>query len=272
MTPLDQTDVLPRPAETEDPEPARPRLGLLIVVLAGLLVILVASLGVIAETVARAEVQRIGVEEVRARLDAPASERIQVDIAGSVLLQELVGRYDRIGVTVYSFPTGRANADLTMTIEGARRVDDAIWADKVSGAVTLTAAQATALLLPADAQGEMRVGFSDGDMVVSGSVLAGTTPVTVSAAVTPHFENGRVSAAFSSLMVGDKTLSLDEVAAQAGIDLSTLQPAPACVAETMPSFLHPRDVRVTDQQLRMEFDVDLAASDTAEGRAPGSCP
>ena len=144
MTPLDQTDVLPRPAETEDPEPARPRLGLLIVVLAGLLVILVASLGVIAETVARAEVQRIGVEEVRARLDAPASERIQVDIAGSVLLQELVGRYDRIGVTVYSFPTGRANADLTMTIEGARRVDDAIWADKVSGAVTLTAAQATA--------------------------------------------------------------------------------------------------------------------------------
>lgn len=118
MTHLDQTDVLPRPPETEDPEPARPRWGLLIVALAGLLLILVASLGVIAETVARAEVQRIGVEEVRARLDAPASERIEVDIAGSVLLQELVGRYDRIGVTVYSFPTGRANADLTMTIEG----------------------------------------------------------------------------------------------------------------------------------------------------------
>ncbi|SIS14977.1 LmeA family phospholipid-binding protein [Microbacterium sp. RURRCA19A] len=268
----DRTDVLPAPPPVERPESDGARWGLRAVVLAGLLLVLLVSLGAIAETVLRAETERTVAAGVRSSLALPDSERVQVDIAGSVLLQELGGGVDNATITVYSLPTGPANADLTVFIEGVRPDGDGWTADRAAGAVTLSAAQATALMVPAEYQGVMRVGFSGGDMVMTGSAPGGTTAVSVSVSMTPRFEKERLGATFSSVTIGDKTLSVDEVAAQTGVDLAALQPAPVCVAELLPRFLHVRDVRVADQRLRLEYDADLAASDTAEGREPGSCP
>lgn len=272
MTLFEQTDVLPQPHPTETAEPPPVRLGLLLSVLGVVLIVLAASSVLIAETVWRGEVERAVADGVRTRLAIPDSERVQVDVGGSALLQGMVARFDDIRVTVYSFPAGRSNADLTFTLDGLQWADGDWAPEHVSGAMTLSAAQATALTVPAEAQGAVRVDFSGEDMVVSGSAQGGATPVTASLAVTPHFENGRLDASISSVTIGDKTLSAEEVAAQTGVDLSVLHPDPACLAEVMPSFVHVQDVRVDDHRLRLEFDMDVAASETAAGRARGACP
>ncbi|MGC0370030.1 hypothetical protein [Microbacterium sp. SLBN-111] len=273
MTQLDdRTDVLPPAPHAEHPEPARPRGGWRLVVIAGLVVVLLATLGAIAETVSRAEAERTVAEQVRNKLGIADSDRVQVDIAGSVLLQELVGRFESVGVTVYSFPAGRANADLTLIAAASRQIDGTWTEDRVSGALTLSAAQATALFLPTELQGRMRLGFSGGDVVIGTSVPVGTGAHTVSVAATPRFENGRLTSSPASVTIDDKTLSSEEVAALTGVDLSTMQPAPVCLAEVIPRALHLNDVRIADDRLQMIFDVDLPSAETAEGREPGSCP
>lgn len=275
MTLFDQqTDVLPQPQPqwTEAAEPAPVRLGLLLSVLGVVLLVLAASSLVIAEILAHGESERAVADEVRTRLALPAGERVEVDIAGSVLLQTMVGRFDDIGVAIYSYPTGPSNADVMFTMQGLQRVDDEWEPQHVSGAMTFSAAQAAALMVPAKAQSAMRVDFSGGDVVVSGSAQAGTTPVTASVAVTPRFENGRFGASISSVTIGGKSLSAEEVAAQTGADLTALQPASVCLAELVPSALHIQDVRVDDDRLRMDFDIDVAAVETAAGRALGTCP
>ena len=272
MTLFDQqTETLPPPPYADESDPVRSGSGLAIALLAGLVLVLLVAGIFIAETLARAEAEQTIEDGVRSALALSDAERVHVEVGGPVLLQNVRGRLDSIRLTVYSFPTGRANADLTVSIEGLHGVGDSWGADRISGAVTVSAAQATALFLPAEAQGRMRVGFSGGDMVISPSAPgAGTT--FVSAAVTPRLENGRLSMGLTSMMIGDKTLTLDEVAAQTGVDPAVLQPASVCLAEGMPRFLQLRDVRITDQQLRFEVDGDPALLDTAAGDEPGSCP
>jgi hypothetical protein len=270
MTLFDQqTELLPPPPQAGDSAPAPAGRGVLLVVLAGVLLVLLATAAVIAETLSRAEVERTVADTLRSELAIPDSERVQVDIEGSILLQQVLGRFDRGEVTVYSHPLGRSNTDITLTMEGLRQVDGDWTADRLSGAITLSAAQATALFLPAELQGRMRIGFVGTDITVGASVLGGTSPNAVDVALTPHFENGWLSARLSSVTVNGKTLSVDELAAQTGIDPASAVPAPVCLAESVPSSLHLRDVHVVDQRLRLELDLDLTES--AARRDPGVC-
>ncbi len=270
MTLFDErTETLPAPPRVDESEPAGSGSGVAIALLAGLVLVLLAAGIFIAETLARAEAERAIEDGVRSALALSDGERVEVEVGGPVLLQNVRGRLDSVRLTVYSFPTGRANADLTMFVEGLHGVGDSWGADRISGAATVSAAQATALFLPTEAQGRMRVGFSGGDMVISPSAPGG---LAMSAAVTPHVENGRLSVGLTSVTIGDKTLTPDEVAAQTGLDPAALQPASVCLAEEMPRFLQLRDVRITDQQLRFEVDADPALLDAASGDEHGSCP
>lgn len=270
MTLFDQqTELLPPPPQSGDSAPARSGRGLLVVVLAGVLLVLLATAAVIAETISRAEVERSVADAFRSELAIPDSTRVRVDLGGSILLQEILGRLDRGEITVYSYPLGRSNTDITLTMEGLRQGDGDWTADRVSGAITLSAAQATALFLPAEVQGTMRIGFVGDEMTVGASAPGGISPNVVSVALKPHFENGWLSARLSSVTVNGKTLSAEEIAAQTGTDSAMSPPAPVCLAESVPSSLHLRDVRVADQHLRFELDLDLAES--AAGRDPGVC-
>lgn len=271
MTLFDQqTDVLPSPQPEETTDPPRSGMRLLLVLVVPILLSLVVIGVVTAEVVARAEEQRTIAADFRSALSLADGERVEVDIAGSALVQGIVGRFDSVAVTVYSFPTGPANADLQFRAEGLQRVDNEWAADRVSGEMSFSAAQATALVRPAEARTAMRVGFSGGDMVFT-APSGGAAPASVSVAVTPRFENGRMSAALSTVTVDDKTLTADEAAAQAGIDLAALQPAPVCLAETMPRYLKVRDVRVSEGRFRLDVDIDLPAAVTPAGHRLGSC-
>lgn len=264
-----QTAVLPPARPIDDPEPVRSGTALLLALLAGALVVLLSAAVFIAETVARAEAERTVADGVRSAWAISGSERVRVDIPGSILVQEALGRFDRVDATVFSLPTGRANADLTVSLEGLRGTDGGWDADRLSAAMTLTAPQATALLVPAEEQGRVRIDFSGGDMVVGGA-MPGATDTSVT--MTPRFEDGRLGVALSAVTVNGATLSAEQVQAQTGADPAATGPAPLCLAETVPGFLHPRDVRIADGRLRIEFDIDRDASETDAGRRPGSCP
>lgn len=273
MTLFDErTEVLPPVRTPEASEQGRPGLGIRVAVLAVVLVVLATTAFATAEGLVRSERERAIVAEARTMFALPESQRIEVDIPGSVLLQELAGRFDSVGLTVRSFAVGSANSDFMMTLEGLEDTDGTWRADHLSGAVTLSAAQATALLVPPEAQGAMRVDFSGGDMVVGASVPGGAPPQSVSLAMTPHFDEGRFSMGITSVTAGGETMSAAEMGAKTGVDLAALQPAPVCLAEALPRFVRVRDVGVTDQRFRIDVDVDLPAVETATGSEPGSCP
>lgn len=272
MTLFDErTEVLPPTRTPEASEQVRPGLGLRVAVLAVVLVVLAATAFATAEGLMRSERERAIVAEARTMFALPESQRIEVDIPGSVLLQGLVGRLDRVGVTVRSFAVGPANSDFTMMLEGFEDADGTWRADQLSGAVTLSAAQTTALLVPPEAQGAMRVGFSGGDVVVGASVPGGASPQSLSLVMTPHFDTGRFSMGITSVTAGGETMSAAELGAKSGVDLAALQPAPVCISEALPRFVRVRDVRVSDQTFRIDVDVDLPAVETATGGEPGSC-
>lgn len=267
-----QTELLPPRPQAHAHEPARLRPGVLVAVVAAVLVVLATTAVVTAEAIFRAETQRAFAAELRSALSIPESQRVDVDIPGPVLLQDLIGRFDSVGFTVYSVPTGPANADVTGTVEGLRRAGDGWTADRASGVVTLSAAQATALFVPAEAHGVTRVGFSGDQMTIDASVPGATASQRLSIAVVPRFENERLSAPISSVSVGGTVLTVADLAAQTGADLASIQPAPVCVAELLPRSLRMRDVRVADQHLRLDYDIDLSTVDTEAGRELGSCP
>ncbi|MDR6691619.1 hypothetical protein J2X55_002542 [Microbacterium sp. 1154] len=273
MTLFDErTELLPSAQTPEPSEPDRPGLGLRVAILVVVIIALAATAFATAEGLMHAERERAIVGEARTMFALPASQRIEVDIPGSVLLQELLGRFDRVGLTVHSFSTGPTTSDLTMTVEGFHDADGIWTADHLSAVATLSAAQTTALVVPPEAQGAMRVGFSGDDIVFAASVPAGAAPQSVSVAMTPHFDGGRVGIRLTSVTVGGKTLSAEEMRAESGVDLAAMQPAPVCLSEALPRFLRVHDVRVSDQRFRIEFDADLRAAETAAGLLPGTCP
>lgn len=267
-----QTALLPPRRQPGPPDPGQPRPGVLFAVLAVVLVALAVTALATAEAISRAESQRTIASMVRAALELPDSQRIDVDIEGFALLQQPFGRFDGAHATVRSFPTGPATSDLTFDMEGLRGGDGDWTLDGLSGALTLTAAQATALFVPAEARGAVRVGFSGDDVVFDVSLPGGMGTQTGSVAMTPRFEKGRVSAGVSSVTVGGKVLSVEEVTALTGGDLAALQVEPLCFAELLPRALHVSDVAVSEQRFRVELDIDLATFDTAAGSEPGSCP
>ena len=178
MTLFDErTEVLPPARMPEVPEQARPGLGVRVAVLVVVLVVLATTAFATAEGLIRSERERAIVAEARTMLALPESQRIEVDIPGSVLLQELAGRFDRVGLTVRSFAVGPANSDFLMTLERLEDADGTWTVDHLSGALTLSAAQATALVVPPEAQGAMRIDFSGGDMVFGMSVPGGDSSI-----------------------------------------------------------------------------------------------
>ncbi|WP_181373419.1 LmeA family phospholipid-binding protein [Microbacterium sp. HMWF026] len=271
ITPDHQTDVLRDLEPSVDVEPPPVRWGAIVAVVAAAAVALVGTVVAVAETVFRAEAERTIAAEFRTGLALPEGERVGVDIAGSALLQEITGRFDRVAVTVYSFPTGRANVDMEVAVEGFHRVGRDWEPDRLSGALTLSGAQASALFLPTEGQGALRVGFSGSDMIVAAPAWSGLTPQGVSVAITPRVQDGRLTTNFSSVTVGDDVLSAADFFAQTGADPALMQPPSVCLAEMFPRFLRTLDVSIRDQRLRVEFDLDVPAFRTNAGQELGSC-
>lgn len=271
MTLFDErTVVLPAPAHRA---PAGPPPWGRIVLLAALLVALMVTAFVTAEAVARADVQREFAQQQRSAMSFPDSQRIDVDIAGPVLLQKLLGRYERITVVARSIPLGEGSGDMTTTLEKLRPSNGRWKPDRAWGAISLSSAQATALLIPVEVRGAMRVGFRETELTWDAVFMSAEGPLAVTLGMAPSLAEGRLNATISSATVGDVTFSAQELADRIGpVAMSSIPLASVCVEGVLPHTIELRNAEVVGQRIDVNYDIDVATFDTPAGRETGSCP
>jgi hypothetical protein len=271
----DSTDVLPPIAPIESAgghdERSTP-IGLIVVLVLTLLAFAAAAL-LIAEGIARADVERSIEADLRAGLSLAETQHIGVTVEGSALLQGGVNRYGKVDVSMPNLPLSRSSADLTADFTGVTRDDDGVWlAERGTGVLSLGAAQATSFYIPDEARGKLRIGFRGAEMTLDATLTSGGRSLPTSVAMTPTFQNGWLSSTLGSITMGGVILTADELRSKVGDEtLTSLQSAPLCVAEDVPRAATVRDVTVRDQHLRIEVDVDGALLATPEGRQPGAC-
>jgi hypothetical protein len=271
----DSTDVLPPIAPIESAgghdERSTP-IGLIVVLVLTLLAFAAAAL-LIAEGIARADVEQSVESQVRDDLSLPATQHVGVSIEGSVLLQGIVNRYETVRVSMPNAPFARSSADVTATLTGVESDERGGWdMERMAAIYSLGSAQATAFYLPEDVRAKMQIGFRGADMTLDASLTSAGRSVPVSVALTPASQGGWVSVALASIAVGGTTVSADDLRARVGdAGLASLQTPPVCVADALPRALSVRDVSVRDQHLLLEVDLDLTLLATPEGRQPGAC-
>lgn len=271
----DSTDVLPpvAPAEASDEqdEPSTP-VGLIVVLLLVLLAFAAAAL-LIAEAIARADVEQSIAADLRAGMSTPDTQHIGVSVDGSVLLQGMVNRYETVHVSMPNVPLAVGSADVTANFTGVTHDDRGVWlAERGTGLYSFGAAQATSTFIPDEARGKMQIGFRGADMTFDASVSSAGRSIPVSVAATPALQSGWMTTSLVQVSAAGASLSVDELRAKVGDEaVAALQIPPLCIAEGLPRGISPRSVTVRDQHLLLEVDIHLVMLETPEGRQPGAC-
>jgi hypothetical protein len=271
----DSTDVLPPIARTDSAEEQDERsapLGLIVLLLLVLLSF-AASAILIAEGIARADVEQSIAADLRAGLSLSETQRIGVTVEGSALLQGIVNRYENVDVSMPNMPLSGSSADLTADFTGVTRDDDGVWlTERGTGLFSLGAAQATSFFIPEEARGKLRINFRGSEMALDATLTSAGRSAPISVAMTPTFQNGWMSFTLGSVMAGGMTISADELRSKVGDEaLASLQSAPLCVAEDFPRAAMVRSITVRDQHLLLEVEVDGALLATPEGLQTGAC-
>lgn len=275
MTLFDEATAVLPPADSgsrHEPTPSRPFPVTQVVILSAVLITIAVALVLIAEGIVRADLQRSVAAQTRAEFSLPESQHVGVDIEGPAILQSVVNHFARIDVDLPNVPLLSSSGDLTATMVDAHRDGEQWMWDRMSGVVSLGAAQATSLFVPEEARTVLQLGFREADLTLDVAFSVAGTRVPMEIAVTPRFEIGQLSMTLSSATLGDKTVSAEELQAQLGPEgVSAVQLRAVCIADALPRFMTVRDASVRDQHLVMDVDIDEAAVTTAEGRQPGTC-
>lgn len=270
----ERTIVLPpAPESTEEGADAeRPsRAGLVFLLLVVLLAIMVAAFWT-ADAIVRAQVEHTVAEKWRAALGAPDTQRLDVEVAGPVVPQALLGRFDSITVATPNLAAGPATLDVTTTFGGVHLTDAKMTTETASGEMRLGAAQATALLLPAESARAAQVGFHGTELTVDVVVTSAGRRVPVSVALTPRLQAGSLQVAPVSVTASGNTVSVDDLATTVGAEgTSAVQPPSVCLAALFPRFVTVRSVEVRDQHLTVGFDVDTLLARSIAAQPPGAC-
>ncbi|MFG6403648.1 LmeA family phospholipid-binding protein [Microbacterium sp. P04] len=267
-SPFDQTAVIddPPPPPAAD-TPARKQVAIIVTIILSVATILVLAL-VIAEWIARSEVERTIADEFRATSGLPSAQLVQVEVSGPVLLQLLVQRFEEVTISSDNVNVGPVGGDFRLTAHGLS-LDPAAGIESMSGEVRISGAQAAALF-PNPGAVDVVFGSTEMSFVVDLGVGGQNVPFTV--AVTPKFDAGRFMTDLSSVTLAGSTVTAAEVEGQLGEGAAArMQPTSTCIAETIPSGLHVTDVFLSKNELVMSFEIDPRITVDAALQQPGAC-
>lgn len=272
--PQGSTEVVPAPVVVEAAvaPPKRRRAWVVVLIVLGILLVL----GVIAFLVGEGIAKDYAKDYVRAQvvqvLGLPDDAKVDVDLGGgSIILQALRGRVDRVDVTAHDATFGALTGDVRLHAEGvpldATAPVDVLHVEFATGADDLAALQGTGADAP-----DLEIG--DGEVALSSSfdLFGATIPWGLS--LVPSAADGQLVLSPTSITIGTATFQAGEeddsfLGQLAG---ALLQPQTLCVAGQVPRALVLTDAEIDGHELVLGFTADGAALGGPELATPGTCP
>jgi hypothetical protein len=235
---------------------------------------LAVAAAVVAEIVARQVVPQRVRETVIGELGLPPDQPLDVAVGGGLVLPQLIaGRLSdvRVASSDVPLPSGAGlvvDADVHLTGVPLR---EGVDGGPGTAELSLDAADLEGLLARAvlpDALAGASVALAEPDVVLSSRVpiLGASIPIELSLA--PGAAEGDLTFEPTGASVGGAALSLDQLAAMAGIETG---PVPVCLADRIPSGLTLADLAVEGDALVATMDVDPAMMTDPSLLEPGRC-
>lgn len=260
------------PAPDAAEKPRRRRWPIIVTIVLAALVVLGVVAFFVAEGFAKNYARDYVRERVIAVLQLPDDAEVDVDLGGgSIILQALTGRVDRVDVDVPVVTFGALSGGVQLHAEGVPldataavevlRIDFAIGADDLAALGQTADASATFEL----AEGEVQLSSEF-------ALFGASIPIGVS--LEPSAAEGALVLTPTSVTIGSETF---EAGADADSFLAQLvaglfQPQTLCIAGSVPQALVLTDASVDDAELVLAFTADGASFGGPELSTLGSCP
>lgn len=237
------------------------------------LVLLVVAAAVVAELVARQVVPQRVRETVVTELGLPRDQPLDVAVGGLMLPQLIGGRLDdlRVSGSDVPLPSGEGlavDADVHLTGVPLR---EGVAGGPGTAELRMDAADLEGLMSQAvlpDALAGATVALAEPDVVLSNRIPVLGASIPVEVALRPGASDGDLTFEPSGASVAGVDLSLDQLAAMAGIETG---PVPVCLADRIPSGLTLTDVAVEGDALVARLDVAADMMTDESLLEPGTC-
>ena len=274
------TEVLPdetageQPATVyvETPAPKRRRTGLIVgLVLLGIVIVL-AIVAVIAESLARQQASALIADQVRQALALEPEHPVDVVIEGPpVLWQAAGGELEAVQIEVERVAFGELVGDLSLRATGTP-LDPQQPTDTLSAVYRVAEVDVAALagffsgVVVTDVQLDDReVRFETGFEIFGVSFAIGI-------GVTPTVEDGQLAFSPTSIVINDQVIDADDLQSQSGgLVAPLLATQRVCVAQYLPEALELTAVQVGDDQLLVVFTADEVALGGEGFSTRGTC-
>lgn len=257
----------------EAPAPKRRRTGLIVgLVLLGLVVVL-AIVAVIAESLARQQASALIADQVRQALALEPEHPVDVVIEGPpVLWQAAGGELEAVQIEVERVAFGELVGDLSLRATGTP-LDSQRPTEALSAVYRVAEVDIAALagffsgIVVTDVQLDDReVRFETGFEIFGVSFAIGI-------GVTPTVENGQLAFSPTSIVINDQVIDAADLQSQfGGLVDPLLATQRVCVAQYLPQALELTAVQVGDDQLLVVFTAEDVALGGEEFATRGSCP
>ncbi|MFT4136247.1 DUF2993 domain-containing protein [Microbacterium sp.] len=249
----------------------RGRRGVRWAIAAVVVALLAVGAWLLGEQVARGIVAGVVREQIVKQLELPADQRIDVEIAGSVLTQLIAGRLDELTVSSDDVSLGGITGDMVVHAKGVptRGGGDLASAD---ARLTLDQQQLRALLATVDGMPSATVTLAPSQVALTFPLTFLGVDVPVGVSLTPGAQDGRLVLTPTELQIGGTKVSAEELTQRFGpVAGSVLRDWHVCVADSLPAGVTLTGVTVADDALSVAVAVDGRIVNDPALQQKGSC-
>lgn len=222
------------------------------------------------EYIARGIVERTIREQVSSRLDLPADQQIDVDVAGPVLPQLIVGSLSEVKISAADVSLRGLSAAVTVTAQDVPlRGGD--WSGGVAE-VTLDQTQLQTLLAQLDGFPVQTVSIDAPNVDADFELMLFALSVPVGVSLTPSAVGGDIVLTPEALRVAGAEVSADALQRQFGAVASTvLRDWEVCIADRLPRAVELTGIEVRRERLIADFEIDSAILTDPAAQQSGTC-
>ena len=234
-----------------------------------IVVIVLATLLVAAELLARSILPGIVRGIVVDQLELPADQQLEVHADGILLPQLVTGNLDSLHLSSDAVTIGGITgaADITATGIPLRGGD----LSSATGTVRIDQDQFAGLLATSDLPIES-VTLDAPNATLSGTVPVLGFPVSIALTLTPGADAGELLLTPVALQVAGVDLDAAEISGLGDIGAQLTQPQRICIADRLPAGLTVTGIEVRGTEVVVDLDADGAIVTDATLQQNGNCP